>query len=106
MVKLIVLFRQTDVVPPNYEQNYNDFLILVDKLPGMVRKSVSTVYSGPGGFVPYRAVIEAFFETPGALQAALTSAAGIDAGNALINFAGADAITIFAEVMEENYPQA
>jgi uncharacterized protein (TIGR02118 family) len=103
MVKLIVLFRQTESQPPDYEQHYNDFLIKVDHLPGMRRKAVSSVYSGPGGFIPYRAVVEAFFDDPPALQSALISPAGVEAGHALLGFAGADAITLFAEVMEEAY---
>jgi uncharacterized protein (TIGR02118 family) len=104
MVKLIVLFRQTDIQKPDYDQGYNNFLIKVDHLPGMLRKAVSHIYAGPGGFVPYHAVVEAYFENPAALQAALTSPPGVEAGNALTAFAGADAITLFAEVLEENYP--
>lgn len=103
MVKLIVLFRQSDVPAPGYDQQYNDFLIKVDRLPGMLRKAVSNVYAGPGGFVPYHAVVEVYFENPAALQAALTSPPGVEAGNALNAFAGANAITLFAEVFEENY---
>jgi uncharacterized protein (TIGR02118 family) len=106
MVKLIVLFRPVEIPAPGYDQQYNDFLIMVDRLPGMLRKAVSNVYAGPGGFVPYRAVVEAYFESPAALQAALTSPPGVEAGNALIAFAGADAFTLFAEVLEENYPQS
>ncbi len=105
MVKLVVLFRQPDASIQDYDQRYNDFLMKVDHLPGMLRKAVSSVYAGPGGFVPFHAVVEAYFENPGALQAALTSPSGVEAGNALNAFAGATAITLFAEVLEENYPQ-
>ena len=103
MVKLVVLFRQPDAAPLDYDQHYNDFLMKIDHLPGMRRKAVSNVYAGPGGFVPYRSVVEAYFDTPGALQAALISPPGVEAGSALNAFAGADAVILFAEVLEENY---
>jgi uncharacterized protein (TIGR02118 family) len=103
MVKLIILFRQPDIQTPGYEQYYNDFLIKLDHLPGMRRKAVCNVYSGPGGFVPYRAVVEAYFEDSAALQSALVSPPGVEAGRALLDFAREDAITLFAEVMEEAY---
>lgn len=103
MVKLIVLFRQTDTHSEAYSQHYNDFLIKLDSLPGMKRKAVSSVYSGPGGFMPFHAVVEAYFENPAALQSALLSPQGVEAGQALVDFAGVDAITLFAEVMEEAY---
>lgn len=104
MVKLIVLLRQTNAHDAGYDQQYNDFLIKLDRLPGMRRKAVCSVYSGPGGATPFHAVVEAYFEDPAALQAALISPAGVEAGQALLTFAGADAITLFSEVMEESYP--
>jgi uncharacterized protein (TIGR02118 family) len=104
MVKLIVLLRQTDIEKPDYDQGYNDFLMKIEHLPGMLRKAVSQVYAGPGGFAPYHGVVEVYFEDPAALQAALSSPEGVDAGNALIAFAGPDSITLFADVLEENYP--
>jgi uncharacterized protein (TIGR02118 family) len=105
MVKLIVLFR-AGTHSVTYEEQYNQFLILLDQLPGMRRKSVSSVYAGPGGPPHYRDVIEVYFDDRAALEAALISPAGIDAGSRLLRFAGPDAISLFAEVMEEDYPPA
>ena len=105
MVKLIVLLRQTDIHNPEYETGYNDFLIKLDSLPGMLRKAVCSVYAGPGGPAPYHSVVEVFFADPPSMQAALTSPPGVEAGHALNAFAGADAITLFAEVLEESYPR-
>jgi uncharacterized protein (TIGR02118 family) len=104
MVKLIVLFRQPDVPTPDYEAQYNDFLIKLDRLPDLRRKAVCNVYAGPGGAAPYHAVVEAFFDDAAAMQSALTSPPGVEAGQALLAFATADAITLFSEVMEESYP--
>jgi uncharacterized protein (TIGR02118 family) len=105
MVKLIVLFR-AGTHSPGYEEQYNEFLISLDNLPGMRRKSVSNVYAAPGGLPHYRDVVEIYFDNRPALEAALSSPAGIDSGNRLIRFAGPDAISMFAEVMEEDYPPA
>ena len=106
MVKLIVLFRQIEEPPAEYDQGYNQFLILLDHLPGMRRKAVNTVYAGPGGPAPFGAVIEILFDSPTALQAALTSPAGIEAGLYLLEFAGENAVTLFADTLEENTPTA
>jgi hypothetical protein len=106
MVKLIILFRKADTPVADYDGQYNQFLIKLDRLPGMSRKAVCHVYSGPGGFMPFHGVVEAFFDNPAVLQSALTSPAGVEAGQALLAFAGADAISLFADVMEESYPPA
>ncbi len=100
MVKLIVLFRQ-GIRPVEYDERYNDFLMSLEALPGIRRKAVNQVYAGPGGMAPYRMVIEAYFDDREALQTALTSEPGVRAGNLLLSFAGPDAVTLFAEVMEE-----
>lgn len=105
MVKLIVLFRQGSRMP-DYEERYNEFLMALETLPGMRRKSVSNVYSAPGGLMQYRDVVEIYFDTRADLEAALISEPGTIAGTMLVSFAGPNAVTLFAEVMEENYPPA
>ena len=101
MVKLIVLFRAGQR-SPHYEERYNEFLMSLETLPGVRRKAVSNVYSAPGGMVHYRDVVELIFDDRNALEAALISPAGVASGNMLLDFAGPDAITMFAEVMEED----
>jgi len=103
MVKLIVLFRDADEYRRDYDEHYNEFLMKIDRLPRMRRKTVSETYAGPGGFVPFRAMVEAYFDSRGDLQAALTSEAGIEAGRVLLQFAGPDSITLFADTQEETY---
>ncbi len=102
MVKLLVLFR-AGAHSPQYDEGYNDFLMKLERLPGLRRKAVSTVYAGPGGRMPFGAVVEACFESRAALEAALTSPAGVEAGQALLSFAGPDAVILFADVMEESF---
>lgn len=102
MVKVIVLLRGGGGRAV-YDEQYNQFLVLLDTLPGLRRKSVSTVFGGPGGATPYQACVEAFFDDNEALRAALTSPPGIEAGRLLLAFAGDEAITLFAEVQEEDF---
>ncbi len=102
MVKLIVLFR-AGKRKPDYEERYNNFLMSLERLPGIRKKVVNNVYSGPNGLVPFREVIEVFFDDRTALEHALISAPGIQAGEALVAFAGPDAVTLFAETMEEGF---
>jgi uncharacterized protein (TIGR02118 family) len=101
MVKLIILFR-AGLRSTEHAEQYNNFLMSLEALPGVRRKSVSNVYSAPGGLVPFRDVIELYFDTRAALEQALTSQPGMKAGNLLLDFAGPDAVTLFAEVMEED----
>jgi uncharacterized protein (TIGR02118 family) len=103
MVKLIILFRAGQH-STEYEAKYNDFLMSLEQLPKVRRKAVSNIYSSPTGLIPYRDIVELYFESRADMEAALTSSAGVEAGNMLVRFAGADAITLFAEVMEEDYP--
>jgi uncharacterized protein (TIGR02118 family) len=102
MVKLIVLFR-TGARTPQYEERYNDFLMKLETLPGLRRKAVNSIYSGPHGLVPYRGVVEAYFADRDALTAALTSPQGVEAGEALRAFAERDATILFADVMEADF---
>ena len=48
MVKLQVLFR-TGQRSEAYYESYNRFLMKIDELPGLRRKSVSSVYGAMGG---------------------------------------------------------
>jgi hypothetical protein len=104
MVKVIILLRFNSRTSGD-EENYNDLLMMFEALPGLRKKAVNNVYSGPGGLVPFRVVIELTFSDREALEAALTSEPGVAAGNALLKLAGPDAVTLFADVMEEDFPR-
>jgi uncharacterized protein (TIGR02118 family) len=102
MVKLIILLRTGNYADEHIEA-YNEFLMGIEGLPGLRRKSVSTVYGASGGRVPYRAVIEAYFDSHQDMEAALLSPAGVRAGQMLAHFAGPNFINLFADVLEESY---
>jgi len=102
MVKLQVLFR-TGQRSEAYYESYNRFLMKIDELPGLRRKSVSSVYGAMGGEIPFDTIVEAYFDDQAALQAALTSEAGAEAGRLLIQFAGPNALALYADLLEESY---
>lgn len=99
MVKLILLLRQG--VTGDGEA-YNDFLMKLEALPGLRRKAVSDVYGSMRGPSPYATVVEATFDSREAMEAALVSATGVEAGHALLSFAGQDAIVLYADTLEES----
>lgn len=82
---------------------YNKFLMDLERLPGVRRKSVSTVFGALKGRVPYTTIVEVVFDNREAMEAALMSEAGQEAGQNLINFGGSGAYTLYMDVMEENY---
>ena len=56
MVKLQVLFR-TGQRSEAYYESYNRFLMKIDELPGLRRKSVSSVYGAMGGAIPFDTIV-------------------------------------------------
>jgi len=102
MVKLQILFR-TGQRSESYYDSYNRFLIKLDQLPGLRRKTVSSVYGAMGGRIPFDTIVEAYFDDQATLEAALTSEPGSEAGRLLIEFAGPDALALYADVLEESY---
>ncbi len=101
MVKVIILFRTGARTP--MDERYNDFLMALEALPGLRRKAVNHVFGSSDGLAPYRTVVEASFDDRAAMEEALTSPAGIQSGQLLRDFAGPDAVTLFADVMEEDF---
>ncbi len=99
MVKLVILFR-TGKQPVAFYNQYNAFLMKLEELPGLRRKAVSNVFGALGGLMPYSHIVEVTFDSREALRAALTSPAGVEAGQLLLRFAGADAIALYVDTME------
>lgn len=103
MVKLIILLRQ-GVRSSAHADSYNDFLMKLEALPGLRRKAVSSIYGASSGLSPYETIIEAAFDDHAALEAALTSPSGVEAGKTLLAFAAPDALILFADALEQSYP--
>lgn len=102
MVKMTILLRAGVMISAG--EAYNDFLMKLEALPGLRRKAVSDVYGSMSGPAPYTTLIEATFDSREALERALTSEPGVEAGHALLRFAGRDAVVLYASTLEEAYP--
>jgi uncharacterized protein (TIGR02118 family) len=100
MVKLTVLYR-TPAKVAGFEDWYVGNLILMEKLPGIIRRQANVVLGSPGGKSPYLRILELYFETFEALDQALISQEGRNAGADLVKFMGKDCEMIFSEVFEE-----
>jgi uncharacterized protein (TIGR02118 family) len=104
MVKLVILLR-VPTGAPDFEARYNETLTLLEKLPGVRRKSVGGVWGSPGGPPPFATMIELWFDDRGALETALLSPAGQQAGRDLFDFAG-NPMVLYVDTSEEGYAEA
>ncbi len=103
MVKLLILFKQ----PHNeadFEAHYVNNLALLEQLPGIIRRQANMVLGSPTGKSTYYRMLELYFEDFDALDAALTSEAGIAAGSQLMQTVGDLVELVFVDVFEDNAP--
>jgi uncharacterized protein (TIGR02118 family) len=100
MIKFVVAFRQP-ATQTDFENAYNDFLALVERMPSIKRRQVVHVTGSPRGEAPYYRLMELYFEHDTALKAALLSDEGQEAGNELARFEPGSFDVFFAEVYEE-----
>ena len=85
MYKFVIMFRQPQD-EADFENAYNDFLALVERMPDIKRRQVVHVTGSPLGKPPYYRLLELYFETEDMLKAALMTQAGQEAGNELARF--------------------
>jgi uncharacterized protein (TIGR02118 family) len=102
MVKFIITFRR----PQNasaFENAYNDFLALVERMPEITRRQVVAVLGSPVGDPPYYRILEVYYDSLEKLEASLKSKAGQEAGSELgRRFPAGSYESLFAEVYEED----
>lgn len=103
MVKLMILYKKPDYIP-DFETNYTANLALLEKMPGILRRQANMVLGGPGGHSPYYRCLEFYFEDFNALDAALRSDAGVEAGQDLMRYTGNLVELIFVDVFEDATP--
>jgi uncharacterized protein (TIGR02118 family) len=102
--KLMLLFRRPEDVD-EFEQRWShEFVPRAERMPGIRRVTVSRIYGGPAGPADLHLVHEIFFDDADALQRALVSPEGVEAGRTLINIAGSFVNLCFAEHLEEDRP--
>lgn len=103
MVKLVILYKKPSDEAA-FEAGYADNLALLERLPGVLRRQANVVLGSPRGASPYYRILEFYFESFEALDAALTSKQGAEAGRDLMRYAGDLVELIFADVFEDGAP--
>ena len=100
MVKFMILFAK----PENqieFEDTYNDFFALVERMPNIQRRQVIDITGSPIGETKLFRILEIYFEDKAAMEEALRSKAGQEAGNELNRFAPGSFEMVFADLYEE-----
>ena len=96
----MILFHQpTD--PDSFENVFQDFLALIERMPNIIRRQVVHVTGSPQGLPQYYRILELYFESPETQQEALLSAIGQEAGKELSRLPEGTAEMLFADVYEE-----
>ncbi len=100
MVKFMILFSKPGD-SSSFEDRYNNFLALVERMPDVRRRQVIHVLGTPQGEAAIYRILEVYYDSYPALEASLRSPAGQEAGREL-NLLPRDEFTmLFAEVYEE-----
>ena len=102
MHKLMVVFHSSGDPLTLESQWSEEFVARAEQMPDLRRVSVSRVVGGPGGKLNLHLVHELFFDDLNALENALASQEGQEAGKALISFAGDNVSVYFARHLEED----
>lgn len=100
MVKFMVMFFKPGDLEA-FENTYNDFLALVERMPGIRRRQVVGVLGSPMGETRYYRILEVYYENYEQLQESLTSPQGQEAGRELGRLGTEAFEMLFAEVYEE-----
>jgi uncharacterized protein (TIGR02118 family) len=100
MIKFVVNFRHPSNLE-KFDNTYNDFLALIERMPLIQRRQAIHVTGSPQGKAPYHRALEIYFETEAALRESLLSTQGQEAGNELGKFEQGSFDVYFAEVFEE-----
>ena len=101
MIKFVIMFKEAPG-DETFENAYNDFLALIERMPDIQRRQAIHVIGSPLGNPPYQRGLEIYFESQDVLRASLMSKAGQEAGNELGRFAEGSFDVYFSEVFEED----
>lgn len=100
MVKFVVQFNRP-ANPDAFENTYNDFLALVERMPSVQRRQVNSVLGSPLGETPLYRVLEVYFDDYPQMNASLRSPAGQEAGGELRRLPAGSFSMYFTDVFEE-----
>jgi uncharacterized protein (TIGR02118 family) len=98
-VKLTVVYGTPDDAEV-FEKHYREIHVpIVQRWPGVERIEISKVTGGPGGSPsPYHLITEIYFPDSGALDAALASEAGREAGKDFMQLAAKGSFMTVSEL--------
>lgn len=100
MIKFMVMFRQPENAE-RFENMYQDFLALVERIPNIRRRQVAHVVGSPAGAPEYYRILEIYFDSQKIMEAALMSVAGQEAGAELYRLPKDSFELLYADVYEE-----
>lgn len=102
MIKFIIAFEKPEFANV-FENAYNDLLALIERMPHIARRQVVSVLGSPVGQPPFYRILEIYFDSIEAMEAALRSPAGQEAGAELgRRFRAGSYRAFYAEVFEES----
>lgn len=103
MVKLVILYKHpTDI--DQFEQGYAENLAKLEALPGIVRRQANVILGSPTQNREYYRVLELYFDNFMAMDRAMTSPAGTQAGQDLMRYTNGQVELLFMDVFEDDTP--
>ena len=100
MIKFMILFGQPENAD-SFENTYQDFLALIERMPNTLRRQVAHVTGSPQGRPDVYRILEIYFESSEKQREALMSAVGQEAGAELARLPSGSVQLFFADVYEE-----
>lgn len=100
MIKFMVMFRQPENAE-RFENTYQDFLALVERIPDIRRRQVVHVKGSPGGVPEYFRILEIYFDSQAIMEESLKSEAGQEAGAELYRLPKDSFELLYGDVYEE-----
>lgn len=101
MIKFVILFHNP-ADPSSFEDAYNDFLALVERMPHIQRRQVNSILGSPLGETTLYRALEVYFDDNAQMSEALNSPPGQAAGSIIMSrFPAGSFEFYFAEVYEE-----
>jgi len=99
-VKFVIQFNRPEDHEA-FENVYNDFLALVERMPNITRRQVNAILGSPFGESRLYRLLEVYFEDYEQLNAALRTHARQEAGGELRRLPAGSFEMVFADVYEE-----
>ncbi len=100
MIKFMILFGPPEDAE-RFENVYQDFLALIERLPNIRRRQVAHVTGSPQGAPKVHRILEIYFESTDAQTEALMSPAGQEAGKELSRLPKDSYQLLLTDVYEE-----